>query len=119
MGGGSRASLARACDGIRVRAAHRGPGSSRARDLAGTRNHVAKDDRDVAFVRLALFTPASLRSAIGRVSKLVVQALRADGHDVQVVRPEDLSLLDSPAHPFGNDLLAWNLEPAMNAVLPK
>jgi len=48
-----------------------------------------------------------------------VQALRADGHQVHVVRSEDISLLDSPAHPFGSDLLIWNDQPSMNAVLSK
>jgi len=67
-------------------------------------------------VKLDFFTPASRRSAIGRVSKLVVQALRAQGHEVHVVRAEDVSLLESPPHPFGGELVEWNDEAAMDAL---
>jgi glycosyltransferase involved in cell wall biosynthesis len=70
-------------------------------------------------VRIAFFTPASQQSAIGRVSKLVVHALRDHGHEVDVVRAEDVSQLDSPAHPFGAPLFAWNDEAAMSELNAK
>lgn len=57
-------------------------------------------------MKLVMFTPTSIRSAIARVAALVTEALRTHGHDVTVVSA------DSPAQAdvrkdLGPSILAW------------
>lgn len=58
-------------------------------------------------MRLVLFTPAIKTSAIGRMASLVTRALTSMGHAVVVVRTENTSLIQTPAHDFGTDLVRW------------
>jgi len=59
-------------------------------------------------VKLVVFTPAVKTSAIGRMATLVVQALAAQGHQVVVVRTEDISHLEAPIHAFGVEVVRWD-----------
>jgi glycosyltransferase involved in cell wall biosynthesis len=59
-------------------------------------------------MKLALFTPAVMQSAIARVSRLVVRSLRSQGHEVVVVRTEDPSLFNVPTYDFEIELARWN-----------
>jgi glycosyltransferase involved in cell wall biosynthesis len=68
-------------------------------------------------MKLVIFTPATIKSAIGRMACLVVQALTRQGHHVVVVRTEDLSHIDGPHHPFGVDVLRWDGMDEVRAAL--
>lgn len=59
-------------------------------------------------MNFAIFTPALATSAIGRATRLVVNALVRQGHQVVIVRSEDVALLERPTHDFGANLIAWN-----------
>ena len=59
-------------------------------------------------MKLVVFTPAVKTSAIGRMATLVVQALAAQGHQVVVVRTEDISHLEAPIHAFGVEVVRWD-----------
>jgi hypothetical protein len=56
-------------------------------------------------MKLAMFTPAAEASAIARSTRLVVRALRAQGHEVSVVRTE-LDQVDD-VHDFECELIPW------------
>lgn len=58
-------------------------------------------------MKLVMFTPGLQASAIGRMSTLVVHALRAAGHEVVVVRCELESLMRQQSHDFGGTVLSW------------
>jgi glycosyltransferase involved in cell wall biosynthesis len=58
-------------------------------------------------MKVVMFTPGLKASAIGRMSILVVHALRAAGHDVIVVRCEKEALIAQPPHDFGGEVLSW------------
>ena len=51
-------------------------------------------------MKFVLFSPFAKASAIGRVTALLVQACAPLGHSITIVRTEQESLLDTPAHPF-------------------
>lgn len=59
-------------------------------------------------MNFVIFTPALAASAIGRATRLVVEALVSQGHQVVVVRAEEAGLFERPAHDFGVPLIAWN-----------
>jgi glycosyltransferase involved in cell wall biosynthesis len=59
-------------------------------------------------MRLLIFSPATLSSAIGRVTQLVVQALATQGHEAVVVRSEDTSHLATPPHAFAARTVPWD-----------
>ena len=58
-------------------------------------------------MNFVIFTPGLTVSAIGRATRLVVNALLGQGHQVIVVRAEKANLLERPAHDFGTRLIAW------------
>lgn len=68
-------------------------------------------------MKIVVFTPAVLPSAIGRSTALVTNMLVEKGHDVTVVRAEWEDLLDQPTHNFGAPLLAWNRHEEVRALL--
>jgi glycosyltransferase involved in cell wall biosynthesis len=59
-------------------------------------------------VRLLIFSPATLASAIGRVTQLVVQELATQGHESVVVRSEDIAHLGTPTRAFGVGTVSWD-----------
>ena len=58
-------------------------------------------------MRLVIFSPASERSAIGRVVALVTRALAGQGHTIVIVRTEDASWIDSPTHVYPCEMVSW------------
>jgi glycosyltransferase involved in cell wall biosynthesis len=58
-------------------------------------------------VKIALFSPVALSSAIGRVTALVVQALIEQRHDVVVIRTEDGVDLSAEARPMNCRIVSW------------
>src|SRR5574343_1797846 len=66
-------------------------------------------------MKILFFTPCLKTSAIGRVSSLVVGELVRQGHDVTVVRAEDITLFSQPIHPIAADVLTWNSQKAIRA----
>ncbi len=59
-------------------------------------------------MKLLLFTPTVLNSAIGRMAKIVVQALVNNGHEITVVRSESIELMQLESHAYPCTLVAWN-----------
>jgi glycosyltransferase involved in cell wall biosynthesis len=57
-----------------------------------------------------VFTPTSVRSAIGRMAALVSKELKAQGCEVTVVRTEAKHLLSTNMHDFGTTVLPWDDE---------
>jgi glycosyltransferase involved in cell wall biosynthesis len=68
-------------------------------------------------MKVVMFTPGLKASAIGRMSILVVRALRAAGHDVTVVRCEKEGLMAQPPHDFGGEILAWTEHDRVGAAV--
>ena len=58
-------------------------------------------------MKLVIFSPGLIRSAIGRMCCLVVQTLIEQGHFVTVVRSESTKFLEEVAHPFSCDVITW------------
>jgi glycosyltransferase involved in cell wall biosynthesis len=67
-------------------------------------------------VRLVIFSPTAVPSAIGRVTGLLVAALIDQGHEVVVVRSEDVSHLDSPSRALPTRIIRWDDADAVSAV---
>jgi glycosyltransferase involved in cell wall biosynthesis len=64
-----------------------------------------------------MFSPMTAASAIGRASGLVAHSLIDQGHDVVMVRSEDLLHLDTAPRHLGVPVIRWDDEPAVqNAV---
>jgi len=59
-------------------------------------------------MRLVIFSPASERSAIGRVVALASRVLADLGHDIVIVRTEDVSWLPSETHAYPGEVVPWN-----------
>lgn len=59
-------------------------------------------------MKILLFTPAMLASAIGRVSNLVIVELSQQGHEVVVVRTEDPALFEEPTRLFPCQMVPWS-----------
>ncbi|WP_305820953.1 glycosyltransferase [Massilia brevitalea] len=70
-------------------------------------------------MKLVMFTPGLQASAIGRMSTLVVHALRAAGHEVTVVRCELESLMKKQTHDFGGTVLSWADLAAVTAAVAR
>ena len=68
-------------------------------------------------MNLIVFTPASVRSAIGRMAALVTRELVALGCQVTVVRTEAQRLLSTDMHDFGATVLAWDDEASVLALV--
>lgn len=64
-------------------------------------------------MKLLLFTPTSINSAIGRMAKIVVQALVNNGHEVTVVRSESIELMPLESHVYPCPVIAWNEQKAV------
>ncbi|KTD36484.1 Glycosyl transferases group 1 [Legionella nautarum] len=58
-------------------------------------------------MKLILFTPVLKSSAIGRMASLISRKLISFGHQVIVVRTEDLSFYNHPIHDFGSEPISW------------
>lgn len=58
-------------------------------------------------MNLVIFSPGLIRSAIGRMACLVVQAMVEQGHNVTIVRTESSMLLKEVAHKFPCSVIAW------------
>jgi glycosyltransferase involved in cell wall biosynthesis len=67
-------------------------------------------------VRLVIFSPMTTSSAIGRVTGLITRSLADQGHDVDIVRSEDLSHIESEARDVGRRLIRWDDEAAVREV---
>ena len=63
-----------------------------------------------------MFSPTAVPSAIGRVTGLLVAALIEQGHEVVVVRSEDVSDLDSPTRALPTRIIRWDDADAVRAV---
>lgn len=59
-------------------------------------------------MKILFFVPTVIQSSIGRGQSLVVEQLITQGHDVVVVRAEDLNFFDDSTHPFRNRIICWN-----------
>lgn len=68
-------------------------------------------------MNLVLFTPATNKSAIGRMAALVVKELTRCGIRVTVIRTESVSQLETPHHSFGVEILRWNQLDTVRSVL--
>lgn len=68
---------------------------------------------------LIMFTPVSVKSAIGRMSSLIVHQLVDNGHSIAVVRTEAEHLLLTTAHDFGTEVFAWTNESAVFELIQK
>lgn len=70
-------------------------------------------------MRLVVFSPVTIASAIGRVTGLIVAQLTAEGHEVLVVRTEDYSHLRSQPRELGVPILAWDEEFAIRDAVQR
>lgn len=68
-------------------------------------------------MKVVMFTPGLRASAIGRMTTLVVHALRAAGNEVTVVRSEQEALMAQVAHDFGGELLSWADQARVGAAI--
>ena len=68
-------------------------------------------------MKIVMFTPGLKASAIGRMSILVVHALRAARHDVIVVRCENEALMVRSPHDFGGEVLPWTANDHVGAAI--
>lgn len=68
-------------------------------------------------MNLIVFTPATTKSAIGRMAAMVTRALIAQGCEVTVVRTEAKHLLSTEAHDFGARVLTWDDEAEVGALI--
>lgn len=64
-------------------------------------------------MKLTVFSPVVPQSAIGRVSRLVTSALTAMGHEVVVVRTEEVPPSESDTPDLGVRVLSWTDEQAV------
>ncbi|KTC84735.1 MULTISPECIES: glycosyltransferase family 4 protein [Legionella] len=58
-------------------------------------------------MKLILFTPVLKSSAIGRMASLISRKLISFGHQVVVVRTEDVGFYNHPIHDFGTEPISW------------
>jgi glycosyltransferase involved in cell wall biosynthesis len=70
-------------------------------------------------MNLVIFTPGLIKSAIGRMTCLVVQALVKNGHVVTIVRTEASFLLKDAAHSFPCEVVAWTDKVLVNKAADK
>ena len=84
--------------------------------MASDADRMAEHDRAVARLNLVLFSPLAPSSAIGRVSRLVVDALLEDDHDVVLVRSEDERLLRVEPVPVRVPVLEWTSRRAVRGA---
>lgn len=68
-------------------------------------------------MRIVLFTPVSAQSAIARVSTLVCDALRKDGHDVAIVSIEEIRQPTSEQRAGFGAVTHWTDEDAVHELL--
>ncbi len=59
-------------------------------------------------MKLLFFTPILLNSAIARVSKIIIEQLLLEGHQVLIVRSEDPSCFHLPTYDYSVDIKNWN-----------
>jgi glycosyltransferase involved in cell wall biosynthesis len=65
-------------------------------------------------MKIVMFTPGLRKSAIGRMVKLVTSELVELGHEVTIIRTENETLLEQPAHHFDATLIPWNSTSEVN-----
>jgi glycosyltransferase involved in cell wall biosynthesis len=70
-------------------------------------------------MNLVIFTPGLIKSAIGRMTCLVVQALVKNGHVVTIVRTEASFLLKDASHSFPCEVVAWTDKVLVNKAADK
>lgn len=68
-------------------------------------------------MRMIIFTPAGVKSAIGRMAALVTRQLLEHGHLVTVVRTEAKHLLSTNMNDFGTSVLSWDDDAAVSASI--
>lgn len=68
-------------------------------------------------MKLIVFTPASKKSAIGRMAALVTRELVSQSCEVTVVRTEAKHLLSSEIHNFGTRVVSWVDEAEVLALI--
>jgi len=68
-------------------------------------------------MKFVLFSPFAKASAIGRVTALLVQACAPLGHSITIVRTEQESLLDTPAHACDAPVIPWTDAAAVGAAI--
>lgn len=59
-------------------------------------------------MKLVIFTPASIKSAIARMASLVSRDLVSQGHTVTIVRTEVRPFIATNSHDFGAKVLVWD-----------
>lgn len=59
-------------------------------------------------MKLVMMTPGVIPSAIGRMARMVTQALLDHGHEVLVVRAESADLKGADGHDFGTHTVHWS-----------
>ena len=70
----------------------------------------------VSAMNLIIFTPVLRESAIGRMAKIVVQQLIDTGHQVTVIRSENLELMPLETHKFPCPVIRWDDQKAILKV---
>lgn len=68
-------------------------------------------------MKLVLFTPALTKSSIGGACALVEAELLRQGHEITIVRTEDIPLLDTVTHPFESKIVRWDDQKAVTDLL--
>lgn len=68
-------------------------------------------------MKLIVFTPANIKSAIGRMAALVTRELVAKGCEVKVVRTEAKQLLSTDFHDFGTRVVPWDDDGEIRALI--
>ena len=68
-------------------------------------------------MKILLFTPALKVSAIGRMMSCVAGELVQLGHNISVVRSEDIHLLREAVHDFGTTPIPWNDDETVNQFI--
>ena len=78
---------------------------------------LAIHDREIAAMKIVLFTPALRTSAIGRMAALVAKAWLQQGHQLTVVRTEAISLHGLATHDYGAAVIPWSSSFAVKSAL--
>ena len=68
-------------------------------------------------MKLVLFSPTNVKSAIARMAALITRELLAGGHKVTLIRTETKKLLATSSHEFGTRILPWNDDADVRAVI--
>jgi glycosyltransferase involved in cell wall biosynthesis len=72
-----------------------------------SRGELAKCDGKTFTMKVIIFCPVVIESAIARMSALVVEALLSQGHEVIVVRSESEKCQTEKIHHFATKIISW------------